>query len=275
MRINVYAVNGEDDLLPLVTYELPELDEIAKKDVVVKEGSTKPKVSLNFELTRSHLFKLNTASVSVDEKVIEEIIVEMKEEDKKEEGESSEDLSGTDDEEAKEDDDEANGDEGEKQEEEEAQPDAEETDEPSEEDAEAKEEEPEVEKEYSERIETHTFTVEIKETLHGAKLLNDDQIREAKKRLKNLERRDDDKKMTDEAKNSYESLIYEFRGFLRDDDNFPYVKEEDREELITKTEDAEDWLYDAGSDVGFKVYQEKSYEMMTEYTKYKNRKEQA
>ena len=66
---------------------LPELDEIAKKDVVVKEGSTKPKVSLNFELTRSHLFKLKSASVSVDEKVIEEIIIE-KEAEKKEDAEA-------------------------------------------------------------------------------------------------------------------------------------------------------------------------------------------
>ncbi len=61
---------------------MPELDEIAKKDVVVKEGSTKPKVSLNFELTRSHLFKLKGATVSVDETVIEEIIPEKVEVEK-------------------------------------------------------------------------------------------------------------------------------------------------------------------------------------------------
>lgn len=52
-------------------------------------------------------------------------------------------------------------------------------------------------------------------------------------------------------------MIYEFRSFLRDEDNFLYVKEEDREALIEKTEEGEEWLYDAGSDVTYKVYQEK------------------
>ena len=52
-----------------------------------------------------------------------------------------------------------------------------------------------------------------------------------------------------------------------------YATEEDRESLITKTEDAEEWLYDAGSEVSYKVYQEKQYELMSEYSKLKNRKE--
>lgn len=93
MNIDAYAVRevereGEEPQVifePLVSYNLPELDEIAKKDVVLKEGSTKPKVSLNFELTRSHLFKLKGATVSVDETVIEEIIPEKSEEETKDE----------------------------------------------------------------------------------------------------------------------------------------------------------------------------------------------
>jgi len=87
MRIDVFAVRevegwDEPTLEPLVTYDLPELDEIAKKDVVVKEGSTKPKLSLNFELSRSQIFKLNGATVSVDEKIIEEVPIKKKSEDK-------------------------------------------------------------------------------------------------------------------------------------------------------------------------------------------------
>lgn len=78
----------------MITYKLPELDEIAKKDVVIKEGSTKPKVSLNFELTRSHLFNLKSASVSVDETIIEEIIPEKKKEEKKETNADTEESSG-------------------------------------------------------------------------------------------------------------------------------------------------------------------------------------
>ena len=69
-----------------------------------------------------------------------------------------------------------------------------------------------------------------------------------------MEKRDEEKKLTDEAKNSFESLIYEFRDFLRDENNFVYVKESDRESLMEKTETAENWLYDEGSDAGYKVY---------------------
>lgn len=50
--------------------------------------------------------------------------------------------------------------------------------------------------------------------------------------MTNLEKRDDEKKLTDEAKNGFESLIYEFRDFLRDEDNFLYIKESDREALL-------------------------------------------
>ena len=74
--------------------------------------------------------------------------------------------------------------------------------------------------------------MEVEETLHGVRLLSKDQIKDAKKRLGNLEKRDDDKKLTDETKNAYETLIDEFRGFLRDEDNFKFVSEDDREMLI-------------------------------------------
>jgi len=134
----------------LITYKLPELDEIAKKDVVVKEGSTKPKVSLNFELTRSHLFNLKSASVSVDETIIEEIIPEKKKEEKLEESE----------------------DEAKEGEAEPSEVKTNESEEPSEE-SDNKEEE-EAEKEFRELIENQTFPLEIDETLHGCRLLNKD-----------------------------------------------------------------------------------------------------
>lgn len=39
-------------------------------------------------------------------------------------------------------------------------------------------------------------------------------MKEAKQRLKKLEQRDEDKLKTDEAKNEYEGLVYEVRGWL-------------------------------------------------------------
>lgn len=119
----------------------------------------------------------------------------------------------------------------------------------------------------------HTYPVEFDETIPHDRRLTPDQIKEAKKRIKALEKRDENKIKTDEARNSYESLIYEFRGWLRESDHEQYVGEADRENLFTMLEEAEDWLYEDGSDLGYKEYQEKQYGLMTKQTAYKKRKE--
>ena len=52
----------------------------------------------------------------------------------------------------------------------------------------------------------HSFTVdEVVESFPGLRLLNADQKKAAKKRIKDLEQRDKDKEMADEAKNAYET----------------------------------------------------------------------
>jgi hypothetical protein len=55
--------------------------------------------------------------------------------------------------------------------------------------------------------------------IHDALLLSEGMKKEAKTRIKAQEKRDSDKDKTDEAKNTYESLIYEFRSWLTDDEN--------------------------------------------------------
>ena len=92
--------------------------------------------------------------------------------------------------------------------------------------------------------------------------------------MKALDQRDKDKMMADEAKNAYESLIYSLRDWLRDDDNTIYVEDSEREALFTKLDDGEEWLYDDGSDVSHTKYQERSYELTTEQTKFNRRKEE-
>jgi hypothetical protein len=49
-------------------------------------------------------------------------------------------------------------------------------------------------------------------------------------------------------------LIYEFRGFLNEDENTPYVDDDKKEEFLDKTRQEEDWLDDEGSDAGYKSY---------------------
>jgi len=50
-----------------------------------------------------------------------------------------------------------------------------------------------------------------------------------------LEKRDEDKLKNEDAKNTFETLIYAFRGWLNDDDNSAYVEEKDKEAHIEKT----------------------------------------
>lgn len=68
---------GHEQLLTELT--LDEIDGIASNEVATKEGSTTPKVSLSFELTRSHLLKVTKAEVKLDENVREEIKPKVKE----------------------------------------------------------------------------------------------------------------------------------------------------------------------------------------------------
>lgn len=58
MKVEASALYYDDDgnvdrEEPLATFDLAKLDEIAEYEVVKKEGTTKPKVSLQFELSRS------------------------------------------------------------------------------------------------------------------------------------------------------------------------------------------------------------------------------
>lgn len=65
MRIDIYA--GENDEEHLATFVINGLDEIAASDLLKKEGVTKPRVTLSFELTRSGLLNLNKAEAKVEE----------------------------------------------------------------------------------------------------------------------------------------------------------------------------------------------------------------
>ena len=82
--------------------------------------------------------------------------------------------------------------------------------------------------------------------------------KEAKKaalaRIKALEKRDNDKLKTDEAKNTFEALIYEFRSWLQNDENAVYETKDEIESLLDQCNGSEDWLYEAGAEVSYKEY---------------------
>lgn len=98
----------------------------------------------------------------------------------------------------------------------------------------------------------HAYPLLPKAEFIEVRRLSTDAMKAAKDRIKALEKRDNDKYKTDEAKNDYESLIYEFKDFLREDDNQIYESESEIEALLELCNDAQDWLDDADSSVGYK-----------------------
>ena len=258
MKIEATALHPDGTEEELMVFGLTDIDTIMDKDVMKKESTTRPKVSLSFELSRSHLFRLISAKVNAVETKMEEVVKEDKadkkkgkkdEKEDKEEGEeekegddiadevsdSAKDASDAEDDPVKsKSDSDSESDAG-----------AEKVEDEGEADAEA---EPEAEKEYKEVTVPHTFTVEnITESTIGARLLDDDMLKAARKRITVLDKRDKDKQMADDAKNTYEGQIYSLRDWLRDEDNFKYAGEEEREALLKKLDEGEEWLYEDGA----------------------------
>jgi hypothetical protein len=150
--------DGTEEAELFTTYTLSELAEIANNTIAIKEDSTKPKVSLSFELNRSHILKLIKVSAEIIETRVEEI--KPKKEEKKEEDKKTDDKK--DDKDAK------------TESKEEPKSEDTKTDEKKEE---AKKEEPKVEepkKEFKTSKVPHTYSVIIKEKLNGVRLLDED-----------------------------------------------------------------------------------------------------
>lgn len=85
MLIKVFAKHqdSEDEEL-LAEYTLDEIEGIASNDVATKEGSTTPKLTLQFELSRSHLLQITKSEIKIEELVREEIKPDKKEKVEKE-----------------------------------------------------------------------------------------------------------------------------------------------------------------------------------------------
>ena len=64
MKIEIVA--GEDEEA-IATFIINGIDEIAESELQKKDGVTKPRVTLSFELSRSGLIQLNKAEAKVEE----------------------------------------------------------------------------------------------------------------------------------------------------------------------------------------------------------------
>lgn len=107
MKIVATALHPDGTEEELMVFGLTDIDKIMDKDVMKKETTTRPKVSLSFELSRSHLFRLISAKVNAVETKMEEVVKKddkadsekgkKDEKDEKEEKEESEDKKEGDD----------------------------------------------------------------------------------------------------------------------------------------------------------------------------------
>lgn len=79
--------------------------------------------------------------------------------------------------------------------------------------------------------------------------------------MRAYKKRDEDKERNDVSRNDFESLVYKVRGWLREDENEPFVAEEEREEKIAYLNEMEDWLYEDGADEGYTVMEQKTKEL--------------
>ncbi len=58
------------------------------------------------------------------------------------------------------------------------------------------------------------------------------------------------------SKNAFETQIYRLKEWMQEEDNFPYVKEEEREALVEELSEQVDWLYEEGANQNYSTYQQ-------------------
>jgi hypothetical protein len=104
--------------------------------------------------------------------------------------------------------------------------------------------------------------------------MTEDQLRVGKARLKWYKERDEDKIKTDIAKNDFESMIYKLKDWLREEENWPYIKEDARESYMERLSEMEDWLYEDGADMNYTVYQDKAKNLTRDYNNYDSLKQE-
>lgn len=204
-----------------------------------KAKSTTPRVAISFHIDKSGLVTIGTAESSVDETVVVEREVEVKEEKNKTEGaDGKKDSKDSGD---------SKDDKGEKG----SEADTEKPTQDSkneEKTKEKKEKKTRIEKSTQTIVHRHTLTVEFvpSEGLVGMHL-SGKELEEAQKVLKNLEKADKERMERADALNALEGYILEIRSMVRgaeeEDDLYKVSTLEEREKIEEAFEAAEDWMY--------------------------------
>mmetsp|Transcript_4451 Transcript_4451/g.8050 ORF Transcript_4451/g.8050 Transcript_4451/m.8050 type:complete len:743 (-) Transcript_4451:48-2276(-) len=258
-------------------YKITGIGEFAKE--MEEKGLGKPKVSLQFEMSQSGITSLVKAEAAVEETytVTEEVEVEDEEEgEKSNETDSTEESKERKMEESNEEStpeaetkDETAGEEAEDNSEKESKTDEEQSEDDS--DGKDKADAEEKPKKKTKVIEkekkrTHKKTLTV-EAYHVGKIqpLSKELMEEYKFNLAELKRKDQERFMLEEAKNTLEAYIYKIKNKLIDqeEDIAKISTEEQREGLSKLSMEAEDWLFDEGDTASLETIKAKYEELTT------------
>jgi hypoxia up-regulated 1 len=114
----------------------------------------------------------------------------------------------------------------------------------------------------------------IDKVFYGLPSMTNEQLREARERLRWFEKRDDDKAKTDKAKNDFESVIYALRDWVNEDENVPFVGSDKIEEIMELLRNSEDWLENDGYSAKYSEYLSKFSELNSKFNQIKMRKDE-
>jgi hypoxia up-regulated 1 len=199
MRIDVFAEDG-DKKEKLATFTVKGIDQAASSDVAKQEGSSQPKVTLGFELSRSGLIQLNKAEAKIEETYTVEERVPAKASKSRILNTTKDNSTESTDAANETNDDNTTG---------------------------ADDSEPKAVKKTKKRTVPFPLT-NVERQFYGIRTLTQEQMKACRERLRAYEKRDEDKAKTDKAKNDFESVIYALRDWVNEDDNMPFIGNADK-----------------------------------------------
>lgn len=193
MKVDVYQ--GDDEKKQLVsTFTIKGIDRAANVSAQ-KENATLPKVTLSFELSRSGLVQLNKAEAKFEETYF----VEERQPTSKSKAKNQTDANNE----------------------------TEQNNTSSENGAQTDDSVPQTVKKAKKRTIPYPL-YDIDKKFYGLPSLSNEQLKQSRDRLRQFEKRDEDKAKTDKAKNDFESIIYSLRDWANEDENLPFIGNSDK-----------------------------------------------
>jgi hypothetical protein len=240
LEIKVFKVTTpEEKMEHLQTIRINGIQQYHTDNVKMEKNTTKPKVTLSFELSRSHIFKFVKAEAKVEEtyEFNTSVPVETVDTNSTVSDSNSSTNSSADNETV------------------------------------ATNSTIEYEVKTEIRNRTHSLPLyRIDKNFTGAPILSFEQHQKAAQRLRWYDNRDQEKIRTDKAKNDFEAIIYSFRDWLREESNIPFVGEAIAEAQINKLGVQEEWLEGDGDLSTYDEYTTRFKDLNTLYSQFKERK---